>query len=85
LVSTVMTAPSASWRRTMGIPTRLLPTTDMVSVLVCCVGQCVLRRLEAGGSAVCGCRWYEQRFVVFDCGSLFVVDSCELLCLLLYL
>lgn len=31
LVSTVMTAPSASWRRTMGIPTRLLPTTDMLT------------------------------------------------------
>jgi hypothetical protein len=30
LVSTVITEPSASWRRTMGMPTRLFPTTDMV-------------------------------------------------------
>ena len=29
LVSTVMIAPSPSWRRMRGIPMRLFPTTDM--------------------------------------------------------
>jgi len=33
LVSTEMTAPSQSWRRTIGIPTRLFPTTDMLLLL----------------------------------------------------
>ena len=30
LVSTVMTDPSESCRRTIGIPTRLFPTTDIL-------------------------------------------------------